>query len=101
MSSKGNFLRRYIILGFIAAVALPVTTWEGFYIHQAHAAVEITPNSQTSNSFANNAQLLYTLKGHNGTVKSLAFSPDSKILVSGGAENEGVIRVWNPVNGKN
>jgi WD40 repeat protein len=95
----GNFLRPDIILAFMVSVALPVSAWEGFYIHQAHAAIEVTPNSQATTSFAN-AQLLYTLKGHNGTVKSLAFSPDSTILVSGGAENEGVIRIWNPVNGK-
>ncbi|MDZ8224626.1 MAG: WD40 repeat domain-containing protein [Nostoc sp. ChiVER01] len=103
MSSEGrggdNFLRPYIILAFMAAVALPVTTWQGFYIHEAHAAIEVTPNSQTTNSFAN-AQLLYTLIGHTGTVKSLAFTPDSKILVSGGAENEGVIRLWNLAKGK-
>ncbi|MDZ8029024.1 MAG: WD40 repeat domain-containing protein [Nostoc sp. DcaGUA01] len=105
MRSEGrggvNFRRRYIILAFIVAVALPVITWEGFYIHQADAAIEFAPNnSETTNNFAN-FQQLYTLKGHNGTVKSLTFTPDSRILISGGAENEGIIRLWNPANGKN
>ncbi len=44
--------------------------------------------------------LLYTLKGHTGTIKSLAFGPKGKMLVSGGAENDGVIRIWNLKKGK-
>jgi WD40 repeat protein len=93
----GIFLRPYIIVAFATGVALPVTFWEGFCVRAADA-VEVTP-SQAPQSFAN-PQLLYTFSGHAGTIKSLAFSPDSKIIVSGGAENEGVIRLWNTQTGK-
>ena len=45
-------------------------------------------------------KLIYTLKGHKGTIKSLAFGSKGKMLVSGGAENDGVIRIWNLKKGK-
>ncbi len=90
-------LRPYIVLALMAAVAAAMISKE-FYINTANAAVEVIP-SQVTNSFAN-PQLLYILNGHRGTIKSLAFSPDSKILASGGAENEGAIRLWNPERGK-
>lgn len=45
-------------------------------------------------------KLLYKMKGHGGTVKSLAFSPDSKTVVSGGGENDATIRLWDVNKGK-
>lgn len=42
-----------------------------------------------------NPELVYTLKGHKGTVETLAFSPDGELLISGGGSMDGKIRVWN------
>ncbi|MBD0261908.1 MAG: WD40 repeat domain-containing protein, partial [Tolypothrix sp. Co-bin9] len=94
----GIFLQPYILVAFATAVALPVTFWEGFYVRAADVPVEVIP-SQASQNFAN-PELLYSFSGHAGTIKSLAFSPDSNVVVSGGAENEGVILLWNTQNGK-
>jgi WD40 repeat protein len=88
-----------LILAFMAAVALAISIGQEFYIHPAQAANEVIPNSPERKSFAH-PQLLHTLRGHTGTVKSLAFSPDSKFLVSGGGQNEGIIYFWNLRNGK-
>jgi COMPASS component SWD3 len=41
-----------------------------------------------------NVQLVRTLKGHDGAVESLVFSPDSKMLISGGSNNDGKIKLW-------
>ena len=38
------------------------------------------------------------LKGHTGWVAAVAFSPDSKTLASGGADN--VVRLWDVATGK-
>jgi WD40 repeat protein len=37
-------------------------------------------------------KLMHTLRGHPNTVASLAFSADSRILVSGGSE--GLVKIW-------
>lgn len=39
-----------------------------------------------------------TLKGHTKDIEALAYSPDGKILVSGGWDN--TIKVWNPESGE-
>ncbi|MEM6402860.1 MAG: WD40 repeat domain-containing protein, partial [Cyanobacteria bacterium P01_D01_bin.116] len=46
----------------------------------------------------NNGNCFWTLNGHNLIIKSLAFSPDDKILASGSADK--TIRFWNVDNGK-
>ena len=47
---------------------------------------------------AQSGVLLHTLQGHDGWVKTVAFSPDGKRLVSGGAD--GKIIVWNAKTGQ-
>lgn len=44
--------------------------------------------------------LTRTLKGHSGTIDALAFTPDSKFLLSGGSYNDGRIRLWNVKTGR-
>ncbi len=39
-------------------------------------------------------KLLRTLKGHNTAVDALVFSPDDKILLSGGSYNDAHLRMW-------
>jgi WD40 repeat protein len=58
------------------------------------------PNTQPFIQSLTSPQLLYIFYGHTGTIKSLTFSPDSRILASGGAENDGIIRLWNTETGK-
>ncbi len=41
-----------------------------------------------------NPHLVRTLEGHKGTVEALAFSPDGKILASGGGSFDPKIRLW-------
>src|SRR6476469_7602520 len=58
------------------------------------------PKSKIQNSLPSldddwqNIELVRTLKGHNGAVDSLVFSPDGKILISGGSYNDGKIKLW-------
>ncbi|WP_243147354.1 hypothetical protein [Scytonema sp. UIC 10036] len=40
-----------------------------------------------------NGQLLQTLNGHTGGVMSVAFSPDSKTIVT--ASDDNTVRLWN------
>ncbi|MBD2777477.1 WD40 repeat domain-containing protein [Iningainema sp. BLCCT55] len=61
--------------------------------------IEITPSVQANRNFTN-PQLAYTLLEHTGTIKSLAISPNGRVLFSGGAENEGIIRLWDLQTGK-
>nr|WP_198015034.1 WD40 repeat domain-containing protein [Mastigocladopsis repens] len=63
------------------------------------AQAQIIPVAQPTTSFAN-PQLIYTLTEHLGTITSLAFTPDSRTLVSGGSQNDGVIRLWDTTTGK-
>ncbi|MEO3706124.1 hypothetical protein AAFM79_16020 [Trichormus azollae HNT15244] len=94
---SNNIIRSCLSLAFLPVVALLVPIGQDFYTHPAHAAIEINTNSLTLNtkSFVN-PRLINTLQGHTSTVKSLNFSPNSKLLVSGGSEKEGMIRFWNP-----
>lgn len=45
-----------------------------------------------------NGKMISICEGHRGKINSVAFSPDSKILVSGGSD--GMIRFWNVDNGE-
>lgn len=39
--------------------------------------------------------MLAVLKGHTGSINSLAFSPNGEILVSGSSDR--TVRLWNPI----
>ncbi|MEM7553625.1 MAG: WD40 repeat domain-containing protein [Cyanobacteria bacterium P01_A01_bin.84] len=86
-----------IAASFTGAVASPLIR-----ISPAMSAgVQIEPKDHynISRNFYN-PRLVYTFKGHSGTVKSLAFGPNGKFLASGGADNDGIIRLWHLKKGK-
>lgn len=66
---------------------------------QSISQTQAIPVPEPSTNFTN-ARLLYSFRDNLGTIKSLAFTPNSQILISGGAENEGIIRMWNTLTGK-
>lgn len=41
-----------------------------------------------------NPQLIHTLEGHTAAVDALSFTPDGKMLISGGSTNDGTIKLW-------
>src|SRR5205807_636394 len=41
---------------------------------------------------------LFRLEGHEGAVRTVAYSPDGKTLATGGAD--GTLRLWDAANGK-
>ena len=91
-------MRSDLKLAILAAIAfsLPIG-----YIstNPVQAAKEVIIDNSDRNSFIN-PRLLRTIKGHTGTVKSLNFSPNSKLLVSGGSSYEPIIYFWRPETGK-
>lgn len=84
-ASAGKLL---ILMSFIVPVAIAPTI-------QIPSTVAAQKSSESIHP-----RLVYTLRESKGTIKSLAFSPDSKILASGGSENDGIIRMWNMDTGK-
>ena len=77
----------------------------------SHASsVRLTPKSLTSSteisriiprpSAWENPKLIRILEDHKGTVESLSFSPDGKILASGGGSLDPKIRIWDLQKGE-
>ena len=64
------------------------------------SVIKLIPNPQPPTQSFANPQLQYIFLEHTGTIKSLAFSPDSRILASGGSDNDGAIRLWSTQTGK-
>ncbi|MFM2062067.1 MAG: hypothetical protein RLZZ507_1737 [Cyanobacteriota bacterium] len=93
------FIRSGLTLASLAVVAVSISISQDFSTHPAQAANKVNIDSLDSRSVIH-PRLLHTLRGHTGTVKSLNFSPNGKILVSGGSDNEPIIRFWNPQTGK-
>ncbi len=69
-------------------------------IPASSSVIKLLPNPQPPTQSFANPQLRYIFLEHTGTIKSLAFSPDSRILASGGSDNDGIIRLWNTETGK-
>lgn len=97
MTSLNNIL---MLMSIASAVAIAPLIQIPFALA---AKVQVTPQAppvaQPTTSFAN-PQLIYTFTEHLGTIKSLVFTPDSQTLVSGGSDNDGIIRLWNTTTGK-
>jgi WD40 repeat protein len=89
-----------VILVVMAVLIWPKLGLRELYFHPAYANDQAVTNLPDQDNFVN-PKLLRTLSGHQGTVKSLTFTPNSKILVSGGADNEGIIRFWDVESGRN
>jgi len=58
------------------------------------AIAQVVVGQIATNNFTN-PKLTHTFNGHKGAVKSVTFSPDGRMLVSGGSNNDGIIRLWN------
>ncbi|WP_082209737.1 WD40 repeat domain-containing protein [Fischerella sp. PCC 9605] len=86
---------KYLIAGAVSIAVLSQIP----SVTPATAKVDVKPNSQATSTLVH-PQLVYILKEHSGSVKSLAFAPDNQTLVSGGSENDGVIRLWSAKTGK-
>jgi WD40 repeat protein len=83
---------------FLAVVAFFLPVGENL-THTALAAGEVIINFPNHRNFTH-PRLLRSLTGQTGTVKSLGFSPNGKMLVSGGSDYDPIIRFWNPQTGK-
>ncbi|MGH7999357.1 MAG: WD40 repeat domain-containing protein, partial [Brasilonema sp.] len=93
MTSAKNFVILMSVAGAVAITPL-------IRIPSAISAeVQVAPVAQPTTSITN-PQLIYTFTEHSGTIKSLVFTPDSRTLISGGYDNEGIIRLWDTTTGK-
>lgn len=45
-------------------------------------------------------KVVHELRGHEEGIRALVFSPDGKILASGGCESSNTVRLWNVASGK-
>ena len=84
------------------SIALAGVISVNFCFHIANAEpkiAELLSRGINTNRFIN-FQLERTLQGHSGAIKSLTFSPNSKVLISAGTHNEGRILLWNTRTGK-
>lgn len=86
-----------VMLAVLAAFAVENSVAAKETESYPHLFSNSTPVSVTQ---SRELKLLYKMKGHGGTVKSLGFSPDSKTVVSGGGENDATIRLWDVGKGK-
>jgi WD40 repeat protein len=63
------------------------------------APFDASPSALTDNPWKN-VQVVRTLQGHSGTIDAIAFSPDNKILISGGGDNDANLKFWLLQTGK-
>ncbi|MUG94802.1 WD40 repeat domain-containing protein [Scytonema sp. UIC 10036] len=97
--SKKNFIT---LLGLASATAIvPLFPISSTVLAEEQTISQTQDISvpEPSTNFTN-ARLLYSFRENIGTIKSLAFSPNGQILAGGGAENEGIIRIWSMSTGK-
>jgi len=85
--------RSSLILGFIIFLFVSSLMGQDLKMSSAHANTNLILKQKVLNSVAD-PRLLHSFVTHTGIVKSLIFSPDSKILVSGGLDG---IPVWDLV----
>jgi WD40 repeat protein len=62
------------------------------------ALLAVPPNGRAAESTP--PELVQTLEGHLAAVGSLAFSPNGKMLVSGGGHTDGAMIFWDPATGE-
>ena len=92
-----KYLIKYLTISSIVTCIGLFFGGEILPVSSANIPAQLLPSLR---GFFGKPKLIYTFKGHSGTIKSLAFGPKGKMLVSGGAGNDGVIRIWNLKKGK-
>lgn len=87
----------FLKLIFAAILGLTISFMGGVFVAPSigKSMLMDTAQSDLSSQGWANPELVYTLKGHKGTIETLAFSPDGELLISGGGSMDGKIRVWN------
>lgn len=83
-----SFLLAAYFLGFTGQL-LPTPAAESAQQNQLFEAPEFPPADSWKN-----VRLVYTFAEHIGTVDSLVFSRDGKVLLSGGSYNDGRLMMW-------
>lgn len=97
---KINYSQKYCL---ILAVTNVLLTWNGLTVRaQVTESTDISPVVETTPTLQpwRQVRLVYSLEHYPTTVDSLLFSPDSKILLSGGGSNDSYITFWSVATGK-
>ena len=102
MELRVDFLKKWARLTAISLAVLattPVIAQENIPENkqtESIAQIEVRPSPEEWG----NVRLVHTLKGHTTVIDSLSFSVNGQTLISGGSENEPLLRFWSVETGR-